>query len=387
VDAVGRDVTLADRGAIALGDVGASRNLSITAGGSVTDTAGEAILVGDDTTVVALLPGTALSGDDFFDIAFDNAGVHEFGGVDLTGENVRLVDRQDLRVTRVDSRGDASLDPTLSGDGIFLQVTDGDFAFETGPGSVPLLAVRSITLSAPNGSFESSSAIAGKDLPDGLTFRSEAGGITLDVRDGFVVEDVIGTAPFTLDAPNGISRMRIGEGTEPEFLGIGTADFLDQAREPDFNPLFDEAAVGDVDLLRVTGDFALIARSPLTVRVQNTLGVANEGGGTTILGTSYLGGRFEGISLFGDFRQAQGTIAALKGFRDAVEIGDIRFLIDEINTVNGCPILVPSACQPIGSLLPTLGYQDGLLLGIRFVAPTQDLDDPFTNRGDEEEWE
>jgi hypothetical protein len=313
--------------------------------------------------------------------------VHEFGSIDLVGENVRLVDRQDLSIRRVDSRSDTSPDPTLSGDGIFLQVTQGDFAFPTDPGSVPLLGARSITLSAPNGSFESSAAIEGKDLPDGLTFRSAAGDITLDLRDGFVVEDVAGTVPFTLDAPNGISRIRIGDGTKPEFLGIGTADFLRQAQAPEFNPLFDEALIGDIELLRVTGDFALIARSPLTVRVQNTLGTANEGAGATILGTSYLGGAFGGFSIFGSFRQAEGTIAALRGFRDAAEIGEIPFPIVETNTVNGCPILVPSACQPIGSLLPALGYQEGLLLGIRFVAPTQDLDDPFTNRGDEEEWE
>jgi hypothetical protein len=289
-------------------------------------------------------------------------------------------------VGRVDSRSDPTPDRTLSGDGIFLRVGRGDFAFEAGPGGVPLSAVRSITLSAPNGSFETSAAIAGKDLPDGLTFRSRSGSITLDLQDGFVVEDVEGTGPFTLDAPNGISRIRIGEGAEPEFLGIGTADFLGKAQQPGFNPLFDEAAIGDLDLLRVTGAFALVARTPLTARIQNTLGTANEGTGTTILGTSYLGGVFEGISIFGDFSESDGTIAALKGFRDAAEIGEIPYLIEDTNTVNGCAILVPTACQPIGSLLPALGYQDGLLLGIRFVAPTQDLDDPFTNRGDEEEW-
>ena len=387
MDAVGRNVTLADRNAIALGDVRASGDLSVRAGGSVTDSGSEGIIVGDETTIVALDPGANPSEDDFFDIAFDNVGQHEFGSIDLTGENVWLVDRQDLAIRRVDSRNDASPDPTLSGDGIFLQVTEGDFAFEAGPGSAPLVAVRSITLSAPNGSFDSGASVPGKDLPDGLTFRSQTGDITLDLRDGFVVQDVRGTVPFTLDAPRGISRIRIGEGAEREFLGIGTEDFLRQAQQPDFNPLFNLAAIGDLDLLRVTGDFALIARAPLTVRVQNTLGAANEGGGTTSLGTSYLGGVFDGVSVFGSFRQSGGTIAALKGFRDAVEIGEIPFLIDETNTVNGCAILVPSSCQPIGSLLPTLGYQDGLLLGIRFVAPTEDLDDPFTNRGDEEEWE
>jgi hypothetical protein len=252
---------------------------------------------------------------------------------------------------------------------------------------VPLSAFRSITLSAPNGSFDSSASVAGKDLPDGLTFRSQTGDITLDLQDGFVVQDVAGTIPFTLDAPNGISRVRIGEAGVPEFLGIGTADFLEQAQQPGFNPLFDTALVGDVDLFRVTGALALVARSPLTVRFQNTLGTANEGGGATVLGRSYLGGTFDGISIFGSFKQAEGTIAALQGFRDAAEVGELPVLLEDSNTVNGCAILVPSACQPIGSLLPALGYQDGLLLGIRFVAPTQDLDDPFTNRGDEEEWE
>jgi Repeats of unknown function (DUF5649) len=388
VDAIGRHITLADVDAIALGDVSASGDLSVLARGSVTDTPGEAIVVGGDMTIVAVDPRTADPfDDDFFDIALGNVGLHDFASIELTGEGIRLVDRQDLSIRRVDSRHDGLADPTISDDGIFLQVGQGDFAFETGPGSVPLTAFRSITLSAPNGSFETSAAVSGKDLPDGLTFRSQTGDITLDLQDGFVVQDVRNTVPFTLDAPAGISRIRIGEGTEREFLGIGTADFLEQAQLPGFNPLFNQAIIGDGDLFRVTGAFALVARSPLTVRFQNTFGNANEGAGTAILGRTYVGGTFAGFSAFGSFDQAEGTTAALQGFRDAAGIGEPSLVIDQGNTVNGCAILVPSSCQPIGSLLPTLGYQDGLLLGIRFIAPTQDLDDPFTNRGDEEEWE
>ena len=62
-------------------------------------------------------------------------------------------------------------------------------------------------------------------------------------------------------------------------------------------------------------------------------------------------------------------------------------MVENTNTVNGCVILVASSCQPIGSLSLSLDFPDGLLLGVKFLAPAEDLDDPFTNRGDEEEWE
>ncbi len=385
VDAVGANVTLVDRNALALGTIRTS-NLTISAGGSVTDTPGEAIAAGGTTDIVAQ------SGPDFFDIALDNPGTHDFGAVRLTGEGIRLLDQRDLTIIGIDSLADGSPDATLPEDGIFLQVEQGGYGFAPGR-TVPLVAARDIALFAPNGSFDANPdpAVVDQRMPDGLTFRSTTGNITLDLQDGFVIEDVRGTTPFTLDAPNGISRIRIGEGGEAgdkQFFGIGTADFLEEAQKPGFNPFFTLVAPGDPEIFRVTGDFALIARGPLTVRIQNTEPVATTGAGTIIDGTTYLGGSFaEGISMFGTFGGAEGEIASIKGFRDAFFIGEIPYVVQASNTVNGCTILVPTSCQPIGSLLPNLGYKEGLLLAIRFVDPDEDLDDPFTNRGDEEGWE
>ncbi len=384
IDAVGAGMVLVDLNALALGTIRAS-NLTIGAGGSVTDTPGEAILVSGTTDI------EARRGSDFFDIALDNPGLHDVASVRLTGEGVRLLDRRDLTIIGIESLGDGSPDATLPADGIHLEVSQGGFAFAPGR-TVPLNAVRDVALFAPNGSFDANPdpAVVDQRMPDGLTFRSTDGNITLDLQDGFVIEDVRGTAPFTLDAPNGISRIRIGEGGEGgqrQFLGIGTAAFLKEAQTPGFNPFFSLIAPGDPELFRVTGDFGLIARAPLTVRIQNSQAVASTGAGTIIDGTTYLGGRFDAISMFGTFGGAEGELASIKSFRDAAFIGELPYVVDESNTVNGCPILVPTACQPIGSLLPNLGYKEGLLLGIRFVDPAEDLDDPFTNRGDEEGWE
>ena len=385
VDAIGAEVTLVDRTAIALGRISAD-NLTVRAGGSITDTPGKSIEVRGTADLAAL------DGADLFDIALDNPGTHDFGSVNLIGEGIRVIDRRDLTIIGIDSLADAAPDATLPADGIYLEVDQGGFTFAPGR-TTPLDAVHDITLLARNGSFDADPDPKTVDyrMPDGLTFRSATGNITLDLQHGFVIEDVPGTTPFTLDAPNGISRIRIGEGGEAgesEFFGIGTADFLEQARQADFNPFFNHASIGDLDLFRVTGDFGLIARAPLTVRIQNTSPVAATGAGTVIVGTTYLGGSFaSGISMFGSFADSKGEIASIEGFRDAARIGEIPYVVQDSNTANGCVILVPTACQPIGSLLPNLDFPEGLLLGVRFVDPAQDLDDPFTNRGDEEEWE
>ena len=70
----------------------------------------------------------------------------------------------------------------------------------------------------------------------------------------------------------------------------------------------------------------------------------------------------------------------------ALEARD-SFFIDDSATVNGCVIGLVGSCTAIGSLAPILEFEDGRFLGIKFVDPSEDEDDPFSNRGDEEAWE
>jgi hypothetical protein len=380
VGASGRNIALDDRNGIRLGAVAASGDLSVSAGGSVTDSDGETIVVNGRTVITAVDAG----GTDFFDIAFDNPGGHDFNIVDLTAEGIVLVDTADLTIASARGMSDGRIDPTVPGQGgIDLAVLQGDFRFEpvAAGGPVPLHAGGDISLRAPDGSF--SVGAERRRLQDGLTFRSDAGDILLDFANGFVVEDLVGTGPFTLDARAGTSRLRIGNSAGTEFVGIGTQTFLTQARQPGFNPLVTTTGIGDAALFEVTGDLALEAVHPLTLRIQNTSLVSNEGAGTRVAGRTFLSGEFEGLTMFGSFAGANRTTAAIQGFADA----DGSFVVENSNTVNGCIILVASSCQPIGSLSLVLDFPDGLLLGVKFLDPAEDMDDPFTNRGDEEEWE
>src|SRR5690606_3152809 len=99
VSAAGGNVVLDDRNAIALGaiDTGGG-DLIVRAGGSITDTDGEAVTVGGATTLVAR------SGKSFFDIALDNADTHDFAGpVSVTGEDIVLDDRSAIRLGAIDA--------------------------------------------------------------------------------------------------------------------------------------------------------------------------------------------------------------------------------------------------------------------------------------------
>lgn len=375
VRAKGRDVALDDTGAIALGAIEASRDLAVNAGGTVTDAGGEAIVVNGRTTVSA----SNLAGTDFFDIAFGNAGIHDFNVIALEGEDIVVRDLADLVIASATAHRDGAADPTIAGAGrIDLAVASGDFGF-VGPDATPLEADGNILLSAPAGSFGFG---ARRRLQDGLTFTSRSGNIALDFANGFVVEDRPGTGPFTLNAPNGTSSIAFGNAGQTEALLIGSADFLSQARSPGFNPLFVTADIGDDLLFQVTGGFALTAKTPVTVRVQNTSRISNDGRGTLVDGRTILNGNFAAISLFGTFNGAGKTIASIQGFQSGG-----GFVPSNNNTVNGCVILLPSSCQPIGTLALSLNFPDGGLLGIKFLDPDEDEDDPFTNRGDEEEWE
>src|SRR5699024_7969154 len=140
---------------------------------------------------------------------------------------------------------------------------------------------------------------------------------------------------------------------------------------------------GGTELFRVTGDLLLRAEHPVTFRVQNTSIASRNGAGTTIAGKTYLSGEFGGLTMFGSFNGATGADAPFKGFANL----DGSFVVGTQNTANGCVILLPTSGQPVGTMSLALDFPDGVLLGVKFIDPAEDHDDPFTNRGDEEEWE
>ena len=227
-----------------------------------------------------------------------------------------------------------------------------------------------------------------------MTFTSATGLIEFDFNVGFQVVDVPGSGDvsLTFDAP--ASAIRINEG----LFAIGTADFLVEARTGGFNPFSVTAPPGDPDLLLVTGEFGLFSDVLVEVRLQNSgvaLGAQN-GTGTVVDSVTHLGGAFSGLSLFGSFNGSTSTSAAIDGFRFIGVNSDFNtryprgypvFVPDPANTANGCVIGTISSCTPLGSVTPFLEFDDGRLLSIKFVDPTEDEDDPFSNRGDEEEWE
>ena len=95
---------------------------------------------------------------------------------------------------------------------IALAVISGDFVFvpevDALGNGVPLQADGDISLAALDGSFgvRSRGAVTRQRLQDGLTFRSTAGNILLDLKNGFEVTDVVAPPPFTLDARRRAAR-------------------------------------------------------------------------------------------------------------------------------------------------------------------------------------
>ena len=451
IDVTGAIVTLTDTNAIKLGAITADA-LTVTAGGSITDTDGDAIVVSGATVLTATRAGA------FFDIRLDGVdGVatdrpHDFAALTFLGEDVALVDLDDLTV---DGTANAGTDPTIAGsgtvdintggaltltdvtaagavtlnsDGILtlsrltatgdivatsgdrmrigtVETTGGGMMLTTGehfaimPGNlVPLSADGNILLAAANGSFitdgETSlpTGVQGdvNSIPEGLTFTSTNGLIEFDFSIGFTITDLpnTGVVALTLDAEAAVLRIDNG------FFGIGSSQFLSEAQQPGFNPFQTLASVSDPDLLLVTGDFGLVSDGDLSVRLQNTSPVfgSQDGTGTVVEGDAFLGGSFTAITLFGSFGGFSGATSALN-FRDAPILGNLvgrnypSFVQDPEHTANGCVIGTVGSCTPIGGAVPFLDFDDGRLLGIKFVDPTEDEDDPFSNRGDEEEWE
>jgi hypothetical protein len=135
--------------------------------------------------------------------------------------------------------------------------------------------------------------------------------------------------------------------------------------------------------------------------------------GARVDGVTFIGGFWDNIGLFGSFNANAGQTAAQQGFfnpavnafaQDAAFgnpnnplqlspsalaiINSIAgFVVNPNNTANGCVILAPQSCQPIGRIWLALEVDDGQLLDFKFFDDEEEQDDPFTNRGDEEEWQ
>ena len=450
VDATGANVTLTDFDAISLGTITAN-TLTVTSGGSITDTVGASITVTGATSLTAINGGNffdiALDGDD--NVAGDRP--HDFNTVAFLGEDVSIFDVNALTVTNGFSIADSSADPTIAGGGtitvdasvltlesvtasgdifgtatgrfrigairstagsILLTTSSDHFSIvpgisrpvsETGS-EIPLWAWNLLVLHAPLGSFIVDGAVSppigvqSRDnaIPEDLTFRSDNSLIEFDFHIGFVVVDTEGAADgvyaLTFDAPESVIRVDNG------LFSIGSEEFLDEVESDFFSPFGTLAQRNDTNLLFVSGDFGLVSDDTFEVRLQNSSDAVGSqvGTGTIVTGLTYLGGTFSGLTLFGTFDGLSGEAAALNGFSGfASEMpipkslgrGYPDLTLDEDNTANGCVIGAVTSCTPLSSVLPFLFFDDGRLLTIRFVDPTEDEDDPFSNRGDEEEWE
>src|SRR5690606_13698132 len=130
-------VTLVDDNAIQLGDVSAG-SLSVTAGGSITDTDDKVIAVSGATTMVAR------DGGSFFDIRLDNevggAFAHVLSGSAdnvFTGEDITVITALGLRLGAVTANADGTADSTISG-------SDGDVFVSASGGTLELNGLVSV---------------------------------------------------------------------------------------------------------------------------------------------------------------------------------------------------------------------------------------------------
>ncbi len=373
-------------GAITTTTMNSAGSISATAGGAVST---GAINAGTAVRLASTSGGVTLGGDIIA------------GGADPSGVSVDIDAGTFVVLNEVTAGGDLLVnagtrialrdDLTVNGGSIVLTAAD-SFGEVGGPRVLPGNLV--IT------------AIPADPVP-GSGIRTD-GNVTFNVGQGFSIIDTTPGAddPFTviLRDPSsqlpalpaalgsfGEFRILVGEGT----VAVGTAAFVDAADEPGFNPFtFTGDLTDSSELFRVEGHFGLVGlpSSPTlapSFHVQNTSGVPNEGAGTFIAGQGRLGGTFASISLFGEVNgQAAGNVA----FGGFVQINTIDPSLPVFSpipegTANGCVILQFTSCQPFGITIPVLEIEEGDLLNIRFVDPEEEEDDPFTNRGDEEQWE
>ena len=233
------------------------------------------------------------------------------------------------------------------------------------------------------------------------------------------------TNPEPLTGPAAVAnygefRLVIREGD----VAIGSSTFVTAVQADPVN--FDAEtfqtteATPNEDIFVIEGNFGLISPdTTITFRVENT--GTTDVDGTLIAGEGRLGGSITPLSVFGEVNALTGEQVAIGGFNttnpggipgspvnegvpvflpvpgsassspvvagSTVFVDIPAFIPDNAAQANGCPIGLSSACQTIGRLVPFLEFDDGDLLSIRFIDDDEEEDDPFTNRGDEEEWE
>jgi filamentous hemagglutinin family protein len=281
---------------------------------------------------------------------------------------------------------------------------------------------------------------AGDLIPAGTMFDAPEGNIAIIVRDAFKVVVTEGNVPlndpqapaepadpvlpadyvnnaFVLNtARDGVALISVKDGE----IAVGSVPIIEGVltEQGEFEAL---GAIGTLsssfqDLFVATGNLALESRntaepaSPsdpaVSFFVENTSSSIGAGSGTRVIGATFLAGFWENIGVFGSFNGIPGQTAAILGFITDLgqvprggrvlavspEAGQIiqslgRFVINPRNTANGCIIGLLSSCQPIGRVILLLEVEDGSLLAFRFQDDEEEEDDPFSNRGDEEDWQ
>ncbi|MEM7211191.1 MAG: hypothetical protein AAF479_04735 [Pseudomonadota bacterium] len=390
-------------------------DLVVRAGGTITDTNGQGITVGNDATFQSDGSGTGTE-----------ALLQSVGGVvNVTGaNNVIAVNSGNLTIGTTSLGGDTVFDAltgnvvvtgphSVSNGSLFLIAENGDIDLSNMTRSgAGFTASESIALLAPNGGIIMPADV----VTGGLQFVAGATGPSLDigtqlasssVNSGLVTgvteaielefaKDLIITVPSgSAVAPNGLLdfdttgtvKFTLNNGAD---FAIGESNLTSQVGSLAFDPVQFAGTLRDDELLlSVDGGLQVLARGGVsTFNVQNTnagLGGANQGEGTIIANDITLeqtnGGSLLQFAVFGSVSGRDGTNAAIG------TVTLINFTPDQNHTINGCVIGTVSSCTPLGTLTLNLQFETGQFLGITFVDPDEDEDDPFTNRGDEEEWE
>lgn len=346
------------------------------------------------------------------------------GVVNLTGaNNVIVLSSGNLTLGTTTLSGDTVFDAltgnvvvtgqhTVTGGSLFLISENGDIDLTTLSGSGPDLAAdEAVALIAPNGTIIVPSDIVSDglniaggtgpslDITSELASSSANTALVSDITEAIefdFAEDLLIVVPDggafaeggVLDFDTGGTvKFTIRNGAD---FAIGQDSLTSQVGALAFDPVqFVDTLRGDQLLFSSSGGFHLdVKGGTSTFNIQNSnagLGGANFGSGTEIANGIFLeqsdGGSILQFSAFGTVNGRTGTNAAVG------TVTLVNFTPDQNHTVNGCVIGTVSSCTPLGSLTLNLQFETGQFLGITFVDPDEDEDDPFTNRGDEEEWE
>ncbi|MGD1924313.1 MAG: beta strand repeat-containing protein, partial [Paracoccaceae bacterium] len=430
VDARGTNITLVDSSSIALGQITASGNLVVIAGGDIRND--EVIASAGNLEQVNVGGITVFSAGGDIRTQLETLG----NAVNVASANNSMVTLRQgyLRVSGASTRGDAVFAAIGSGADLVIgtELTSGgdivlisdqgnvDFSGLTRTASSDTLLTSTgggVAILAPNGtvgmptfnggSFDITTAgvdaavFSAADAADlaqlGSSSASAASAVDTSVEIHIGQDLLVETPANGLIPDAGLLDFNVGDATTLFRLGGGATDFavgeanmLNQVGSLAFDPInFIGTLNGDEVLMDISGNLALIVDgSTVTFNTQNTssvIGSSNFGAGTNIGGITELtvqnGGTLLQFATFGEANGQSGVNAAV----GTVIING--FTPNQNHTINGCVIGTVSSCTPLGTLALNLQFETGQFLGIVFVDPDEDEDDPFTNRGDEEEWE